>query len=90
MKLAFLIQCHKNPSQVNTLINMLNHDNIDFYIHVDKKSRIKEDLCSGSNVFVLPDEFRVDVKWATFSQVQATLNLMRYAIYNDAQYVNAK
>lgn len=80
MRLAFLMQCHKNPEQINMLIGYLNHPNIDFYIHVDKKSNITSEITKGQdNVIILPEEQRVDVKWGTFSQVQATLNLLKYA-----------
>lgn len=79
MKLAFLMQCHKNPKQINMLIEYLNHPNIDFYIHVDKKSDVSSQIIKKGSVIILPEEQRVDVKWGTFSQVQATLNLMNYA-----------
>lgn len=79
MKLAFLIQCHKNPQQINTLIETLSHPDIDFYIHIDKKSRLEFEINTKDNVLILPEESRMNVKWGTFSQVQATLNLLEYA-----------
>lgn len=78
-KIAILIQCHKNPKQVNMLLHALRHPDVDIYVHVDKKSRIGSNLKISSQVHILPDEYRVDVQWATFSQVKATLNLMKYA-----------
>lgn len=78
MKLAFLIQCHKNADQINQLIGALSHPDIDLYIHVDKKSEITQQIrINNSNVTILSDEERVDVRWGTFSQVQATLNLLK-------------
>lgn len=83
MKLAFLLQCHKNPFQINTLIKTLNHPDIDFYVHIDKKSNIRQSIdLSGGNVYILPDEYRVDVRWATFSQVEAAISLLKYASLN--------
>ena len=38
MKIAYLILCHKNPIQVNMLIDQLTDENVDFYIHVDVKA----------------------------------------------------
>lgn len=79
MKIAILIQCHKNPEQVNLLIDVMQHPAFTFFIHVDKKSGIQKELKRVENVFVLPDEWRVDVQWAGLSQVDATLNLLNYA-----------
>lgn len=80
MKIAFLIQCHKNPEQIKKLINALSHDNIDIYIHVDKKSSIKEKLKQNDEkIFFIDDKYRCDVKWGTYSQVEATLSLLKAA-----------
>jgi len=83
LKEAILIQCHKNPEQVNMLINALDHPNVDVYVHVDKKSDIIKEIKNTPKVFIIPEELRVDVQWATFSQVFATLNLMYYASQHD-------
>lgn len=79
MKQAILIQCHKNPKQINLLLDALDDPDLDIYIHIDRKSDIKSRIKTGKQIFILPDEYRVDVRWAMFSQVEATLNLMRYA-----------
>lgn len=79
MKLAMLMLCHKNPEQINMLTKRMNNPDIDFYIHVDKKSDIFDKLTTNSRIHLLPDKYRVDCKWATFALVQAELNLLRYA-----------
>ena len=79
LKQAVLIQCHKNPEQVNLLLEALCGPDVDVYIHVDRKSDMIRQLKSFPNAFLLPDELRVDVKWAGFSQIRATLNLLDYA-----------
>ena len=71
--------CHKNPKQINKLIDALLDDDIDIYIHVDKKSNIVNEINSLKGIYVLPEELRVNVKWATFSMVQAELNLIYYS-----------
>ena len=38
MKIAILILCHKNPKQINLLLDKLNHQDIDCYLHIDKKA----------------------------------------------------
>ena len=79
MKLAILIQCHKSPKQVNMLIAALQHKDISFFVHVDRKSDIADKIIQRPNVIILPEDMRVDVRWAQFSQVEATLNLLRCA-----------
>ena len=79
MKQAILVQCHKNPKQINLLLDALNDPSLDIYIHIDKKSNIGSEIKTGERIHILPDKYRVDVGWAVFSQVEATLNLMRYA-----------
>ena len=79
MKQAIWVQCHKNPKQVNLLLDALDDPNLDIYVHIDKKSNIGSEIKTGKQIHILPDEYRVDVGWAVFSQVEATLNLMRYA-----------
>ena len=43
MKVAFLMQCHKNPEQINLLLEALNHPMVDVFVHVDKKSQAIKD-----------------------------------------------
>lgn len=84
MKLAMLVLCHKNPDQINKFIDVLSCDNIDFFIHVDKKSDIIDRITAKRNVFFIPEDKRINVKWATFSMVQAELQLIEAAYYYDA------
>lgn len=74
-KQAILIQCHNKPEQINALINILPSEQYDFYIHVDKKSTILEKIIKKENVCFVKN--RVDVRWGRFSQVEATLELMK-------------
>lgn len=81
MKIAFLMQCHKNPEQINLLLKALKHPQVDVYVHVDAKSEnIREDIEKSDGVYLLPKKDCIDVQWAQFSQVQATLNLLNAAI----------
>ena len=79
MKIAVLLLCHKNPNQINLFINQMQHESIDIFIHVDKKSNIIDKIENRNNVFILPDEKRIDVGWASISQVKATHNLILFA-----------
>lgn len=80
MKLAVLIQCHKCPEQINRLFDVMKSDEVDFYIHVDRKSDIADEIEKRADVHILPPERRVDVMWGGFSQVEATLNLLDEAL----------
>ena len=86
MKVAFLMQCHKNPEQINILLKALKHPQVDVYVHVDSKSEsIREDIGEGDGIYLLPKKDSIDVQWAQFSQVQATLNLLNAAISGGVQ-----
>lgn len=85
MKIAYLILCHKNPQQVDKLINQLNDGNCDFYIHIDKKTS-KFNLKDNDHIFLCPNSKRVDIQWATFSMIQATLNLIELLLRQKQNY----
>lgn len=50
--MAIAIQAHKNYEQINRLIDFLYDDEINIYIHVDKKSNIKNNISSNKNVYI--------------------------------------
>lgn len=81
MKIAFLMQCHKNPEQINLLLKALKHLQVDIYVHVDSKSEnIRDDIAKDEGIYLLPKKDSIDVQWAQFSQIKATLNLLNAAI----------
>jgi hypothetical protein len=87
MKVAFLMLCHKNPKQINLLLKALKHPQIDVFIHVDSKNEnIREDIEKSDGVYLLPKKDCVDVQWAQFSEVKATLNLLNVAISKGGGY----
>lgn len=75
MKLAILLLCHKNAEQINLFLDTLKHPDIEFFIHMDKKANIVDQIEQRPDIHILPDCLRVDVRWGEFSQTQATLNL---------------
>lgn len=62
MQLAYTIQCHKSSLQVNRLIERLDNYNTDFYIHVDKKSTIMDEIIKKDNIFLVESDERIDIK----------------------------
>ena len=56
MKLAILIQCHKNPEQINRLLERLDHPSVDCFVHIDKKQKFADQIipafpASGGGIF---------------------------------------
>lgn len=74
MSMAIIIQCHRNSDQVNKIIDFFDDKEIDIYVHIDKKSDIKEFIKKNKNVSILDNS--INVKWAQYSQVKATIDLM--------------
>lgn len=89
MRIAHLILAHKNPAQLERMLNALNHPAFDFYIHLDKKAEMNSFayLFKKENVFFI--QKRVNVKWAGYSLVQAQLNGMEeIVVINKYDYIN--
>src|SRR5437868_6775920 len=76
MRIAYLIMAHDNYIHLQRLINALDGDHCRFYIHIDKKSKMP--ALKGQNIIFTKE--RVRVYWSSFSEVTATLNLLRMAI----------
>lgn len=79
MRIAILVQCHKNIEQINMFLDAMKHPSFTFFVHLDKKVCFDSDIANRDDVIVLPDEMRINVQWAMMSQIDASLNLMYYA-----------
>ena len=77
MKIAFIMLCHKNPNQINSLIEKLSSDGIDFYLHIDINSNIRNKIIKKNNVHILPPGDSFSIKWGGIDMVLATLSLLR-------------
>ena len=88
MKIAHLILAHKNPKQLERLLNALSHPDFDFYIHVDKKTKAEPFiyLTNKKNVFLVNN--RTKIYWAGYGTIQATLNGFREIIPKGYDYIN--
>lgn len=83
MKLAILLMCHKLPEQIKMFVETMKNDNITIFIHIDKKSNINQMDIENNNVYILPDKYRKDVRWAQISQIDAILTLLEFARKKD-------
>lgn len=86
MKKAYLILAHNNEKHLNRLVKSLDDGNSKFFIHVDRKSKIKFKLLqNNSNVIFLKN--RNKVYWGGYSIVNATNKLIKEAFeYKEKNY----
>jgi hypothetical protein len=80
--LAFLVLAHADPAQVARLLRALPADSHKL-VHIDRKSRQFDGFSPGTPNTQFVDQ-RVDVYWAGFSVVEATLQLIRLALATTA------
>lgn len=88
MKIAHLILTHKNPQQLERLVNALQHEGFDFFIHVDAKTPIEPFLYLKQRKDVFFIQNRTKIYWAGFGTIQATLNGFEEILPLNYDYVN--
>ena len=90
MKHAYLIMAHNNIYILEKLIQLLDYEKNDIYIHIDKKvqnfdfKKIEKLICK-SNLFFTE---QIDVRWGDYSQVEAILTLLKKANYINKENKN--
>lgn len=77
MKIAYLITAYNNFNHLKRLVRALNDRNVVFFIHIDKKSKMPDNLTEFDNIVFIE---RTKVWWAGWSQVDAIVRLIRNAI----------
>jgi Core-2/I-Branching enzyme len=77
MRVAHLVITYTDPLQTERMIRRMEHPDFDFYIHVDKKMDINSHLFLAKipNVYLIKD--RVNVVWAGYKTVEATLRSVK-------------
>ncbi len=77
MKQVFLIAAHKDPAQLNALVERLRDEDFLIYVHLDAKGAIEPaDVHPAAQLVAR----RVAVHWGCFSQVEATLNSLEQIV----------
>jgi len=86
MKYAILLLAHKNESQIVKLIETFDSSIYDFYIHLDKKSRVNTNSIykNHSNVTILDEHF--DIELFSFEMILAELALIKQSQEKKAKY----
>lgn len=82
----YIILAHKNPKQLDRLINKLDDGYSYFFIHIDNKKNISEflKLSERKNVYLINN--RVNYIYCHFSSVQAIINCIREIIKMNKTY----
>ncbi|CAL5976946.1 Glycosyltransferase [Hexamita inflata] len=75
-KHAFLIMAHNQPTLLQTLVNQIDGEETDIYIHIDAKSNISLPKAKYSKLVFTN---RVSVQWGTSKQIEAELILFQTA-----------
>lgn len=87
-KIAYLISAYTEPKTLKKLIEALDNEDVDFYVHIDKKVDINPfmSISDKDNVFILPDEFRIKVYWGGYTQVKMQYNMIKYMFASKIRY----
>lgn len=89
MKKCYIIMAHKvTKSLLWTVEYFSSFEENTIIIHYDKKSDVSQlvfKIGEAKNVHVLPE--RLDIVWGGFSQVDATLLLLKYSIKFQFEYI---
>lgn len=85
MEINYIILAHKNPQQVQRLIDRLTSPDSHFYIHIDKGAEIipfTDVLSNNPNILFVPDEFREYGTWGDLGIVKATIAALSQIVEN--------
>lgn len=87
-KQAYLIIAHKYDETFKTLLRMIDREENDIYIHMDRKNKqYNENECKNlikkSNIFFIK---RCSVAWGGYSQINVELMLLKLATKNKYNY----
>lgn len=85
---AFLIIAHNHWEQLKKLVTLLDHERVDFYLHIDKKSTYPTPdpvapLIRRGRLFYVP---RLSVNWGAVSQIRCEFELIRAALKREYSY----
>lgn len=86
MRVAHIIIAHKNPLQLERLVRKMQHENFDFYIHIDKKVDMGEFLYLEQIPGVYFINERVVCNWGGHSTLKAMLNSLKEVLKKNTDY----
>ncbi len=85
---AYLIAAHEKPAQLKTLLGLLDDEDNDIYLHIDRKAKgfVEEELrvaAPNSRVFFVPG---LDARWGDEVFIDVILSLIRLAVEEEHTY----
>ena len=87
-KHAYLIMAHTQPELLKKLLQMLDNERNDIYLHIDSKAKdypldeIAAVLQKSKCIFTE----RTDVKWGSYSQIHCEMILLKEAVKTEHDY----
>ncbi len=87
MRIAYLIMAHDQPEHLLRLVNALDCEGAQFYLHIDQKSEAAPFQAlfeHRRNVHLLRK--RVSANWMGFSLIEASLRLLARAVQDEFDY----
>ncbi len=86
MKHAYLILAHGSFNLLRILLEMLDDERNDLFLHIDAKTVLDKSLFSvrHARLFYVPEDRRVDVRWGDVSQIHAEYEVLKLAYQTGA------
>lgn len=84
-RIAYCIECHKYTPVLQELCRLLQHPDHTIFIHVDRKSRLRDFAPLKGMARLLTK--RTNVYWGRFGQIEATLKLFDATRRGDFRYI---
>lgn len=86
---AYLIMAHQDFYTLEKIVELLDDERNDIYIHIDKKVNnfdfnLWKKKVNKSNIYFM--DKRIDVRWAAPSSIKVELELLEYAIKKKYEY----
>lgn len=88
-KHAYLVMAHNQLDLLKVLIQCLDYEENDIYIHLDKKWKnidYNEIYSAANKSKIVVIKERVNVKWGTYSQIACEMCLLENAVSEHYQY----
>lgn len=74
MRIAHLVLAHKNPQQLERMLDAMAHPAFDFFIHIDKKTESSDFAFLFNKPSVYPIVKRTPIHWGGWGTIQAIIN----------------
>ena len=87
-KQAFLILAHNNPAQLKVLLSLLDHSDVDIFLHIDRKAKgfTREDISLVVKRGHLYWVKSINVNWGGYSIIKAEMLLLQEALLHGPYY----